>query len=482
MARETRIGIALMVLLVGVFGFMVYKKWNGRQPTAVAAAAEANPAPAEGDEPAAAAKSAEPATETASSEPTIAQPDPFATTAAVKTVPMRQAEPAAAFADEAFVRESQPVNVAATPGRSAVPPSQAEPSTGETESVFGETKALPAAADPFGDASLASTPPADNPFTAQAATALKSAPAEPLPSKPATAVVLDDVDDPFGDATTTTVTAETDAPELDEETSAVSPAMSPFRGTTNARSPFGDEAEAELVADAPAIAESDADPFGDSQQGRPTAATTGGAPERLFGDDDDAIDDATLPVAGSFESPLAEEPAFGAANDPELVNTRVTPVAQSGAAGRSAYTVVAENDSYWTISKRVYKTPVYFHALAKFNASRITDPNRLKPGMKVLTPDPQELSARFPDLVSRSAQAEAEKAGLSWDAQGNPIYRVGKADTLTGIAQAHLGRASRWLQIYEWNRKVVPDPKTLKPGTLLRLPPDASRVRLVPEG
>ena len=51
MTRETKIGIALMVLLIGVFGAMVYKKWNGRQPAAVANAAvadatEAGPTPA----------------------------------------------------------------------------------------------------------------------------------------------------------------------------------------------------------------------------------------------------------------------------------------------------------------------------------------------------------------------------------------------------------------------------------------------------
>jgi nucleoid-associated protein YgaU len=167
---------------------------------------------------------------------------------------------------------------------------------------------------------------------------------------------------------------------------------------------------------------------------------------------------------------------------PVAPNT-VTPVARTQ--GQN-HVVVGENDSYWALSKRVYGTPSYFHALAKYNSSRIKDPNRLKAGMKVLTPERQELEALFPHLVSGTASggtaAQDVKSGLSWDVQGVPSYRVGESDTLTGIAQAHLGRASRWVQIYEMNRKVVSDPKTLRPGTVLRLPADASRVRLVPQG
>jgi nucleoid-associated protein YgaU len=145
---------------------------------------------------------------------------------------------------------------------------------------------------------------------------------------------------------------------------------------------------------------------------------------------------------------------------------------------------VGENDSYWALSKRVYGTPAYFHALEKYNSSRIQDSNRLRAGMKVLTPEPRELETLFPHLISEAGSGEpAQKAnsGISRDAHG-PIYRVGASDTLSGIAQAHLGRASRWVQIYEMNRKVVSDPKALKPGTVLRLPADASRVRLVPQG
>ena len=62
------------------------------------------------------------------------------------------------------------------------------------------------------------------------------------------------------------------------------------------------------------------------------------------------------------------------------------------------------------------------------------------------------------------------------------MYSVGKRDTLTGIAQKHLGRASRWREIYRQNRDRLANPNSLKIGTILRLPYDASRVQLVRGG
>ena len=48
MARETKIGIALMALLLGVFGFVAYKKWDGLKSAVASrtgATESAKPAP-----------------------------------------------------------------------------------------------------------------------------------------------------------------------------------------------------------------------------------------------------------------------------------------------------------------------------------------------------------------------------------------------------------------------------------------------------
>jgi nucleoid-associated protein YgaU len=152
--------------------------------------------------------------------------------------------------------------------------------------------------------------------------------------------------------------------------------------------------------------------------------------------------------------------------------------------------VVEPGDNYWEISKKQYGTARYFSALARYNQSRISDPNKLRVGMKVLIPQPQALVARYPDLFPGSlahsgggtgvTQVSGELTpGFFFDDSGRPMYRVGGADTLADIAKAHLGRTARWIQIHEMNRDRLQNPHDLQVGTVLRLPGDASQVRLV---
>ncbi|MGC1275957.1 MAG: LysM peptidoglycan-binding domain-containing protein [Planctomycetaceae bacterium] len=517
MARETKIGIALMVLLVGVFGAMVYKKWNSRRPTAVAAAAVA-PAQADVDEPAGedepiASHSTEveatlggptPAPEL---EPTDA--NPFAMTGTAP--PTAQSEPDDPFADSGFVRSDQSPTETVDGEMQPVadtPPAQAEP-LAATESPFAIPDDVATNVQPV---PMAGTAPEQ-----AAVMAAQPGAADVLPAGA-------DVSDPFAEPVATTAPPQTvvEAPQqpapVDDPFGTV--AESPIEPSTVAESDprtattsTGDAAETFAATDAPttpgsgAPAAAEDDPFaepvsiaadgvgampaGESQEpdaplasdpfapaGEPAAETAAAdvAPGRF-------PEGSAVPVAGGGEATAMQDSPFDPAEPaPEPVAQPETP------AGQLKHYVVAENDSYWSISKRVYGTPIFFHALARFNSERVPNPERLKPGMKILTPPPQELSARFPKLVSSGTTVERTKAGQTsepgflFDDEGRPAYRVDEDDTLTGIAHAHLGRASRWVQIYEMNRTTVPDPKTLKPGTVLRLPADASRVRLVPEG
>ncbi len=151
--------------------------------------------------------------------------------------------------------------------------------------------------------------------------------------------------------------------------------------------------------------------------------------------------------------------------------------------------VVQPHDNYWSISKQQYGTARYFAALDRYNRGRIPDPKRIRPGMKVLVPSRETLETRYPDLFGqrRAAQRSGEEgqtaAGLApgffYSQNSVPMYRIGAEDTLTRIAKRHLGRASRWVQIYELNHHQLNNPNDLKIGMVLRLPSDASRVNLV---
>ncbi len=183
--------------------------------------------------------------------------------------------------------------------------------------------------------------------------------------------------------------------------------------------------------------------------------------------------------------PAADVLTTGARDGPDPFDSGAGPVINAAGQEPIEVHVVRSGDSYWTIAKEHYGAGRYFNALAAYNKSRIPDPQRMRPGMKVLVPDRAVLESRFPTLVGGSYSPDgpslAQPSGLFLDAGGQPSYRVGKGDSLTTIAQKHLGRSSRWVQIYGMNRDRIPDPNALTTGTVLRLPGDASHVGLAPE-
>jgi nucleoid-associated protein YgaU len=146
----------------------------------------------------------------------------------------------------------------------------------------------------------------------------------------------------------------------------------------------------------------------------------------------------------------------------------------------------------------------------------VPEPQKLRPGTQILTPPAAVLEQRFPELIEKPApgaspaggtidrsamrpgfekpfatddadepaprgSGEAGSAGYFYGKSGQPMYRIGPDDTLSGIAQRHLGRSSRWHEIYAKNQDVLQSPDNLTPGTVIRLPVDASRVSLSPD-
>jgi len=188
----------------------------------------------------------------------------------------------------------------------------------------------------------------------------------------------------------------------------------------------------------------------------------------------------------------------------------------SQSANSGTYTV-QDGDSYWTISKKVYGTAKYFQLLADHNRRTIADPQKMKAGVVIETPQasvlqrklktvrrtaPTGLAGRIEPsgradgvgssdssnsagsvaesvVVSRRGMQSKEPSGILFNQQGYPLYRIGETDTLTSIASDHLGRASRWQQVYNMNRDQLQSPDKLQIGMLLKLPSDASRVPLV---
>lgn len=141
---------------------------------------------------------------------------------------------------------------------------------------------------------------------------------------------------------------------------------------------------------------------------------------------------------------------------------------------------VKPDDTYWTISKHAYGTARFFSSLALYNKNRIKDPRKLREGMKVVIPDPKVLVERYPELLQDYIPKKTLPSGYFLKPDGMPAYRIGARETLSEISQKHLGRASRWIQLYRMNQHVLKNPNRLKPGTVIDLPDDATNVHMVP--
>ncbi|MBI1903392.1 MAG: LysM peptidoglycan-binding domain-containing protein [Planctomycetia bacterium] len=196
--------------------------------------------------------------------------------------------------------------------------------------------------------------------------------------------------------------------------------------------------------------------------------------------------------------------------------------------------IARSDDSFWLIAKRLYGSGDYYEALYEHNKDRHRGIADLKEGDLVETPSIDELRRLYPSLCPAAAEKSgtsaariAERsdppaterttrpdrsewqpkalaadnaappdaktpidgpraidpapapraidqpaAGGLTSIEGQQHYVVGKGDTLFNIARRLLGKATRWVEIYELNRDVLGDDVDLRPGLELRLPED----------
>jgi nucleoid-associated protein YgaU len=143
---------------------------------------------------------------------------------------------------------------------------------------------------------------------------------------------------------------------------------------------------------------------------------------------------------------------------------------------------IQPNDSFWTISEKVYGSGAYFRALAEQNRGKAARPDRLPPGLVISTPPVAQLEKDYPDLCPRPNRRETVRnradplrgypaASLASTSGGGRTYVVQEGDTLSSIARNELGKVSRWAEIYQINREALgKDYDYLTPGMRLVLP------------
>jgi len=142
--------------------------------------------------------------------------------------------------------------------------------------------------------------------------------------------------------------------------------------------------------------------------------------------------------------------------------------------------VVEPNDSFWTISQKVYGGPGFFKALQRHNRKPGSPNVGLTVGEKISTPSMDVLRREYPNLCPKPrTAATGGPAAFTASARNTPhtgrTYVVEEGDTLFDIARYELGKASRWSEIYELNRaQLGEDYNHLNPGMRLALPADAA--------
>jgi nucleoid-associated protein YgaU len=159
----------------------------------------------------------------------------------------------------------------------------------------------------------------------------------------------------------------------------------------------------------------------------------------------------------------------------------VTEVSEPRAARTQSVTQVARadtyaveaNDSLWLISQKLYGNGAYFKALEAHNKTRYPRAELIKAGDVIQTPALEVLTQKYPHLCPRADHlpTTAASSGLASQRGTGRIYVVEEGDTLFDIARFELGKATRWIEIYEMNKQTIgEDFNHLRPGTQLMLP------------
>jgi nucleoid-associated protein YgaU len=144
--------------------------------------------------------------------------------------------------------------------------------------------------------------------------------------------------------------------------------------------------------------------------------------------------------------------------------------------------VVEPDENFWAIAKKTYGSGAYFKALYEYNRPQYPRSDQLRAGDVISVPPLSILERKYPHLCPRPADPEKTRLGNTRSissnrhnspvtAGGGPTYTVEEGDTLFDIARHELGKAGRWVEIYDLNRdQLGQDFDHLQPGTVLVLP------------
>ncbi len=514
---ETKAGVAIMLLLVGAFGFIAWTKYGNGANTLASIQGQGGDTVAEaGDEP-------NPPDDGGGAIPTgFDQPTEPGRIAANESEFLNgQAEPMGSGTEEWNPTTPEPPVATASPTAG-----QATLSPDTFEGFSDPAPPPPAAAEPTPAQNVATSEPAgsatfDGGFEDNSGV-FATEPAAPAQiQQPVAAATSQDSGDGFSwggepdfaakTETPTNTFDPTPAPAPKPQPAAVQP-VDDFGGFGDepvakaAPAPtggFGDDIFADDLAPAPAPAPAATgrSTVGFEPQQPEPKTTVVSQPNPIRQSDPDPFEtanatntqidfnDTPAPSRDIFESEPQRYDRDAPRQTQRVVTERQVPRPQprSRTASRTndqTY-VVRDGETYWSISKTVYGSARYYKALSLYNKRRVPDPRKMRPGIELLVPTTAVLEQQYPNLfprvrsVSRTSSFDIDdrqRVGLSENSKGQPVYRVGNGDNLGQIALKHLGHEGRWTDIYNLNKSQLSSPRALKPGMLLLMPANTSQI------
>jgi len=133
---------------------------------------------------------------------------------------------------------------------------------------------------------------------------------------------------------------------------------------------------------------------------------------------------------------------------------------KEGSAKMRTY-VARKDDSFWKVAKRVYGSGAKWRKIWQANRDICPRPGDLRPGMKLVLPK---------DVPAAKVVAAAEEPSIKPRPTPGHYYIIKKGDILGRIANPAYGRSLFWRRIYERNKKVIPDPNSLRTGAKIFIP------------
>ena len=122
---------------------------------------------------------------------------------------------------------------------------------------------------------------------------------------------------------------------------------------------------------------------------------------------------------------------------------------------------VRSGETLSAISKKYYGTPDHAAQIARNN--NISNPQHLGVGTRLVLADDPRGSIRANQAAAPIRQAQTT-------APRKRMVTVKEGETLSEIAKRELGSEGKWHELWEMNKKAVPNPNRLRPGTTLNLP------------